>query len=166
MTTVVIEGCAVATMDDSRREHASGHVVVEDGVISAVGAGPADPVSRISAARVVDGSGCLLTPGLVNTHQHLYQWVTRGRAVDSTLFEWLTELYPVWAGIDEDTVRASASAALARSARTGCTTSSDHHYVFPTAGGDVLAAEIDAAAAIGIRFSPTRGSTDGPCGWG
>ena len=160
MTTVVIEGCAVATMDDSRREHTSGHVVVEDGVISAVGAGPADPVSRISAARVVDGSGCLLTPGLVNTHQHLYQWVTRGRAVDSTLFEWLTELYPVWAGIDEDTVRASASAALAWSARTGCTTSSDHHYVFPTAGGDVLAAEIDAAAAIGIRFSPTRGSMD------
>ena len=80
---------------------------------------------------MVDGTGCLLTPGLVNTHQHLYQWATRGLAVDATLFEWLTALYPVWAGIDEEVVRAASAAALAWLARTGCTTSTDHHYVFP-----------------------------------
>jgi cytosine/adenosine deaminase-related metal-dependent hydrolase len=160
VTTLVIEGCAVVTMDSARREHATGHVVVTDGVIVEVGTGAPDDAVRGTADRVVEADGCLLTPGLVNTHQHLYQWVTRGRAVDSTLFEWLTELYPVWAGIDEETVRYAAAAALAWSARTGCTTSTDHHYVFPTSGGDVLAAEIDAAATIGIRFSPTRGSMD------
>ena len=72
---------------------------------------------------VVDGRGCLLTPGFVNTHNHLYQWVTRGLAVDATLFEWLTTLYPVWAGIDERAVHVGASGALAQLARTGCTTS-------------------------------------------
>jgi cytosine/adenosine deaminase-related metal-dependent hydrolase len=109
---------------------------------------------------VVDGSGCLLTPGLVNTHQHLYQWATRGLAVDATLFQWLTALYPVWAGLDEEVVRAASTAALGWLARTGCTTSTDHHYVFPSGGGDLLAAEIGAAAAVGLRFHPTRGSMD------
>jgi len=109
---------------------------------------------------VVDGSGCLLTPGLVNTHQHLYQWATRGLAVDATLFQWLTALYPVWAGIDEEVVRAASAAALGWMARTGCTTSTDHHYVFPASGGDLLAAEIGSAAAVGLRFHPTRGSMD------
>jgi cytosine/adenosine deaminase-related metal-dependent hydrolase len=109
---------------------------------------------------VVDGTGCLLTPGLVNTHQHLYQWATRGLAVDATLFEWLTALYPVWAGIDEEVVRAASAAALGWMARTGCTTSTDHHYVFPASGGDLLAAEIGSAAAVGLRFHPTRGSMD------
>ncbi|MGH3455849.1 MAG: 8-oxoguanine deaminase [Nocardioidaceae bacterium] len=155
--TTVIDGCHVVTMDDSRTEHESGHVVVEGNRIVAVGAGaaPATP-----GARVVDGSGCLLTPGLINTHHHLYQWVTRGQAVDGTLFEWLTTLYPVWAHIDERSVGVSAQAALAWLARTGCTTSSDHHYVFPREGGDLFAAEIDAARTVGIRFHPCRGSMD------
>jgi cytosine/adenosine deaminase-related metal-dependent hydrolase len=161
VSTVVIEGCAVVTMDAARTEHATGHVVVLDERIAAVGPGPApadDPA--LDGARRVDGSGCLLTPGFVNTHHHLYQWATRGMAVDSTLFGWLTTLYPVWAGIDEDTVRAAATGALTWLARTGCTTSTDHHYVFPRDGGDVLAAEIEAAAAVGLRFHPTRGSMD------
>ena len=109
---------------------------------------------------MVDGSGSLLTPGLVNTHQHLYQWATRGLAVDATLFQWLTALYPVWAGIDEEVVRAASAAALGWLARTGCTTSTDHHYVFAAGGGDLLAAEIGSAAAVGLRFHPTRGSMD------
>ena len=75
--------------------------------------------------------GCLLTPGFVNTHHHLYQWVTRGFAVDGTLFEWLTTLYPVWGKLDADTTRTAATGALATLALTGCTTSTDHHYVFP-----------------------------------
>jgi cytosine/adenosine deaminase-related metal-dependent hydrolase len=109
---------------------------------------------------VVDGRGCLLTPGLVNTHNHLYQWVTRGLAPDANLFDWLTALYPVWAAIDEEAVNVAARGALARLARTGCTTSSDHHYVFPRDGGDPLAAEIAAAQSVGMRFHPARGSMD------
>src|SRR5215467_13528947 len=101
MSTVVLEGCAVVTMDGQRTEHASGHVVVTGTAITAVGPGPAPAAPP--GARHIDARGCLVTPGLINTHQHLYQWATRGQAVDATLFQWLTQLYPVWAGIDEDT---------------------------------------------------------------
>lgn len=155
---VVLDGCAVVTMDAGRAEHASGHVVIDGPRITAVGPGPAPAVPP--GARRVDARGCLATPGLVNTHQHLYQWATRGQAVDSTLFQWLTELYPVWAAIDEEITGAAATAALAWLARTGCTTTMDHHYLFPRGGGDVLAATVAAARAVGLRFHPTRGSMD------
>ncbi|OJY39916.1 8-oxoguanine deaminase [Pseudonocardia sp. 73-21] len=151
----VIEGAHVVTVTGG--EFAGGHVVVEGNRITAVGAGPAP---RTGDPAVIDGRGCLLTPGFVNTHNHLYQWVTRGLAVDSTLFEWLTTLYPVWAGIDEHAVHTAASGALAQLALTGCTTASDHHYVFPREGGDVFAAEIRAAQDVGLRFHPCRGSMD------
>ena len=154
---MVINGAHVVTLDGERREIADGHVVVSGTRIVAVGAGPAP---AYDGARVVDGRGCLVTPGFVNTHQHLYQWVTRGLAPDATLFEWLTTLYPVWAGIDEDAVHVAAQAALAQLARTGCTTAADHHYVFPREGGDVLGASILAATDVGIRFHPSRGSMD------
>ena len=157
LDAVVIDGAHVVTLDGGRREIADGHVVVSGSRIVAVGAGPAP---AYDGARVVDGRGCLLTPGFVNTHQHLYQWVTRGLAPDATLFQWLTTLYPVWAGIDEDAVHVAAQAALAQLARTGCTTAADHHYVFPREGGDVLGASILAAADVGIRFHPSRGSMD------
>lgn len=153
----VITGATVVTMDGQRRELADGHVVVEDNRISAVGAGPAP---YVPGARIVDGRGCLVTPGFVNTHQHLYQWVTRGLAADATLFEWLTTLYPVWAGIDEESVHVAARAALSQLALTGCTTAADHHYVFPREGGDPLAASILAASEVGLRFHPARGSMD------
>ncbi|WP_280491328.1 8-oxoguanine deaminase [Nocardia asiatica] len=154
----VIADCAVATVDAHGTEYARGHVVVRGNRIEAVGAGDAPDLG--SDARRVDGRGCLLTPGLVNTHQHLYQWLTRGLATDHTLFEWLNTLYPVWAGLDEDAVRVAATGALAALARTGCTTTTDHHYVFPRDGGDPLAAEITAAAQVGLRFHPCRGSMD------
>jgi cytosine/adenosine deaminase-related metal-dependent hydrolase len=152
---VIIQGAHVVTV--SGEEFPDGHVVVDGNRFSAVGAGPAPGGSDDA---VVDGRGCLLTPGFVNTHNHLYQWVTRGLAADATLFEWLTTLYPVWAGIDEHAVHAAASGALAQLARTGCTTTTDHHYVFPRDGGDLLAAEITAAAEVGLRFHPCRGSMD------
>jgi len=155
--TLVIDGAHVVTLDPERREIDGGHVVVEGTRIVAVGAGPAP---AYDGARVVDGRGCLVTPGFVNTHQHLYQWVTRGLAPDATLFEWLTTLYPVWAGIDEESVYVGAQGALARLARTGCTTAADHHYVFPREGGDVLGATILAASEVGLRFHPSRGSMD------
>ena len=158
MTTLVLQGAHVATVDPAGSEFTSGHVVVTDGLISAVGDGPAS--RDLTDARYVDASGCLITPGFVNTHHHLYQWITRGLAVDDTLFGWLTTLYPVWGRIDADLVNVAATGGLAWLAGTGCTTTTDHHYVFPRDGGDVLKAEIDAAARVGLRFHPTRGSMD------
>ena len=156
--TLVIGGGHVVTVDAAGTEHRSGHVVVQQNRIVAVGRGPRPDGPPIG--RYVDATGCLVTPGLVNTHHHLHQWITRGLAVDSTLFEWLTTLYPVWAGLDADLVRTAATGALAWLARSGCTTTTDHHYVFPRGGGDLLAAEIDAACRVGLRFHPTRGSMD------
>ena len=158
MSTVVLDGCAVVTMDAARTEHTIGHVIVEGARIVAVA--PGEAPTKLADARYVDARGCVATPGLVNTHHHLYQWVTRGLAVDETLFGWLTTLYPVWGLIDADTVRIAATGGLGWLARTGCTTTSDHHYVFPSEGGDLLAAEIDAARLVGLRFHPTRGSMD------
>src|SRR6476469_10716290 len=158
MNTLVLQGAHVATVDPAATEYTSGHVVVTDGLISAVGDGPAP--RDLTDARYVDASGCLITPGFVNTHHHLYQWITRGLAVDDTLFGWLTTLYPVWGRIDAELVNVAATGALAWLASTGCTTTTDHHYVFPRNGGDVLKAEIDAAARVGLRFHPTRGSMD------
>ncbi|MGH3150020.1 MAG: 8-oxoguanine deaminase [Streptosporangiaceae bacterium] len=169
---LVIENCAIATMDgtqhdDSGTEYRSGHIAVAGGRIAAVAEGPA-PAELVSGARRVDGSGCLATPGLVNTHHHLYQWLTQGRAQQSVLFHWLTELYPVWARIDADQVHAAATAGLAWMALSGCTTSTDHHYIFPPRGSrdpglrwaDALEAEVAAAASVGLRFHPCRGSMD------
>ena len=158
--TLVIQGCSVATVDESGTELADGHIVVDGAWIVAVGQGPAAPDVVADADEVVDGRGCLATPGLVNTHHHLYQWATRGLALDETLFGWLTTLYPIWGRLDAEIVGAAAGAGLGWLALSGCTTSMDHHYVFPRDGGDVLAAEIEAAQQIGLRFHPTRGSMD------
>jgi cytosine/adenosine deaminase-related metal-dependent hydrolase len=153
----VIENAAIATVDATGTEHASGHVVVADGVVESVGAGAA-PAGGYD--RRVDATGCLVTPGLVNTHHHLYQWATRGLAQQATLFEWLTELYPIWAGIDAEITHGAALAGLARLAKTGCTTAADHHYVFPRGAGDLHAPIVTAAGEVGIRLHAVRGSMD------
>ncbi|GAA2498843.1 8-oxoguanine deaminase [Winogradskya humida] len=156
---IIISNVTVATVDPAGTEYSDGHVVVgDDGRIAAVGAG--SYAGAAEGAQRVDGTGCLITPGLVNTHHHLYQWATRGLAQDDTLFGWLTTLYPIWGRIDAEVVGAAAAAALGWLALSGCTTSMDHHYVFPRDGGDVLEAEILAAREIGLRFHPTRGSMD------
>ena len=159
MTTLVLQGAHVATVDGSANEYRSGHVVVTDGLITAVGDGPA-PNDLQGTVQYIDASGCLITPGFVNTQHHLYQWITRGLAVDDTLFGWLTTLYPVWEQMDAELVNVAATGGLSWLAGTGCTTTTDHHYVFPRGGGDLLKAEIDAAARVGLRFHPTRGSMD------
>ena len=158
MTSLVLNGCFVATVNAQRAEYPAGHVITDGRRITAVGPGPAP--ADLPGARYVDATGCLATPGLVNTHHHLYQWATRGMAVDGTLFQWLTELYPVWAGLDEGITRDSSVAGLAWLARTGCSTTSDDHYVFPRNGGDLLGATIEAAREVGLRFHPNRGSMD------
>ena len=112
--TTVIQGCAVATMDGTGTEYAEGHVVVEGTRITAVGPGPADRSVADGAATVLDARGCLATPGLVNTHHHLYQWTTRGLAQQDDLFGWLTTLDPVWEGLDEVLVGAAGAAGPSR----------------------------------------------------
>ena len=156
----VIEQAAVATVDASGTEHACGHVVVAGGRIVAVGPGPAPAGLVPERAHRLDAGGCLVTPGLVNAHHHFSQWVTRGLAPDATLFGWLEALYPRWALIDEDIAHAAALGSLAALMTSGCTTTMDHHYVFPAGAGDLLGAEIEAAREVGMRFHPSRGSMD------
>jgi cytosine/adenosine deaminase-related metal-dependent hydrolase len=156
---LVIENCALVTMDAQGSEHTWGHLVVAGRRIESVGPGPA-PEGLADVVRRIDGSGHLVTPGLVNTHHHFYQWLTRGLAQDCHLFDWLTTLYPVWARIDEPMVHAAAQGSLAALALSGVTTTADHHYVFPRRAGDLLGATIRAAQETGLRFSPTRGSMD------
>ncbi|GMA30140.1 8-oxoguanine deaminase [Litorihabitans aurantiacus] len=158
-TRTVIENGYVATVDASGSEHARGHVVLEAGRILAVGDGPA-PAHLREGAHVVDATGCLVTPGLINTHHHLYQWLTRGYAQDAILFDWLTALYPLWSRIDADLTGAGAAGAMAVLARSGCTTVGDHHYIFPAGSGDIMGALVHAAARVGVRLHATRGSMD------
>ncbi len=161
MTIFILNGCRALTMNQGRDEYGAGHVVTDGNRIVAVGPGAAPAgFAAMPGARVVDASGCVATPGLVNTHHHLYQWATRGLATDATLFGWLTALYPVWSGLDAEVVRAATRAGLAWLAKSGCTTTMDHHYIFPADGGDVLAAAIESAREVGLRFHPTRGSMD------
>ena len=104
--------------------------------------------------------GAVVTPGLVNTHHHLYQTLTRARAQEATLFEWLVELYPVWARIDAESEYAAARTGLAELALSGCTTVFDHHYVFPRGRPGLWEAEVQAAGEIGVRIVASRGSMD------
>jgi cytosine/adenosine deaminase-related metal-dependent hydrolase len=157
MSATLIRGCdVVVTMDDAGTEIAGGSILARDGVIEWVG--PGEPSSP--ADEVIDGTGTVAVPGLVNTHHHLFQVMTRARAQRFGLFGWLTELYPVWAGLDEEWTGVAASVGLAELALSGCATSTDHHYVFPAGAGDLLGAEVDAARRVGLRFHPCRGSMD------
>jgi cytosine/adenosine deaminase-related metal-dependent hydrolase len=156
LADLVVAGARlVATMDASRRELAGGWVSVTGGVVDAVGTGRPP-----AAATVLDASDCLVTPGLVNTHHHLFQNLTRAFPLmtDKPLFGWLQSLYPLWRAIDTESVHVSAWVGLAELALSGCTTSSDHLYLHPRGAGDLLAAEVEAARDIGMRFHPTRGS--------
>jgi cytosine/adenosine deaminase-related metal-dependent hydrolase len=147
----------IATVDPGRREIAGGWVAITDGLISAVGLST-DP--KPEATETIDATDCLVTPGLINTHHHFYQNLTRAYPpmTRAPLFGWLKTLYPLWAGIDEEAVFTSAWVGLAELALSGCTTSTDHLYLHPRGAGDLLSAEIGAATDLGMRFHPTRGS--------
>ncbi len=166
MSRILIEACdVVVTMDDAGTEIPGGSLLIENGVITWVGQGSppeAAPGAAPGGLERVDGRGTVALPGLVNAHHHLYQTLTRARAQDQGLFGWLRALYPIWAGVDEEWVFAAARVGLAELALSGCSTSTDHHYVFPrkSNGLDLLEAEIGAARAIGLRFHPCRGSMD------
>jgi 8-oxoguanine deaminase len=158
MSKLLIDSCeVVVAMDDEGSEIHGGSILVEDGQITWTG--PGSPPDA-AGAEVVDGRGTIALPGLINTHHHLYQTMTRVRATGEGLFGWLTELYPVWATVDAEWERAAAAVGLAELALSGCSTSTDHHYVFPSASEGLLEAEIEAAAEISLRFHPCRGSMD------
>ncbi|MBA3799243.1 MAG: 8-oxoguanine deaminase [Geodermatophilaceae bacterium] len=155
---VLVSGAElVATVDDQRREIPGGWIAITNGVIAALG-GPADPQPQ--ATRRLDATGCLVTPGLVNTHHHMYQNLTRAFAPALTggLFDWLVTLYPLWSRLDEEAAYVSAYVGLTELALGGTTTSTDHLYVHPKGAGDLITAEIRAAQDLGMRFHPTRGS--------
>jgi cytosine/adenosine deaminase-related metal-dependent hydrolase len=154
VTTLYTNGWVV-TMDDAGTEHESGWILVEEGLIAAVGA-DAEP----EADERVDLAGGVVTPGLVNTHHHLYQTLTRARAQQADLFSWLRELYPVWAGIDAEAEYAAARTGIAELALSGCTTVFDHHYVFPRGREGLVEAEVQAARELGVRIVASRGSMD------
>jgi cytosine/adenosine deaminase-related metal-dependent hydrolase len=145
----------IVTMDDAGTEHESGWVLMEGSVVSEVGAGAAP-----EADEVVDLNGAVITPGLVNTHHHLGQTLTRARAQDADLFTWLRELYPYWARLDADAVYAAARTGIAELALSGCTTVFDHHYVFPNGTTGLVEAEVQAAGELGVRIVASRGSMD------
>ncbi|MED5361215.1 MAG: 8-oxoguanine deaminase [Actinomycetota bacterium] len=148
----------VATMDDQRREIAGGWVAISNGYVEALGA---STETAPPAQRSIDASGCLVTPGLINTHHHMFQNLTRAYRpmTAAPLFGWLQSLYPLWtSSIDEEAVYLAAWVGLAELAMSGCTTTTDHHYLHPARAGDLLAAEIQAAIDLSMRFHPTYGS--------
>src|SRR4051794_22600960 len=153
--TMLLQNGWICPMGDSGEEHPDGWVLVRDGLVDAVGGG-APP----AADEVVDLGGAVVTPGLVNTHHHLYQTLTRGLAPDATLFEWLVELYPVGEGIDAEMEYAAARCGLAELALSGCTTVFDHHYIFPRGRPGLWEAEVRAAQELGVRIVASRGSMD------
>jgi cytosine/adenosine deaminase-related metal-dependent hydrolase len=158
MADLLIENAlVVATVDDARRELKGGWVAITNGLVSGVGSS-LDP--KPAAREKLDATDCLVTPGLVNTHHHMYQNLTRAYPpmTDKPLFGWLQSLYPLWRAIDEEAVYVSAYVGLAELALSGCTTSTDHLYLHPHGAGDLLTAEIRAAQDLGMRFHPTRGS--------
>jgi cytosine/adenosine deaminase-related metal-dependent hydrolase len=156
MTTLLIRHAAlVVTMDDQRREIPDGGLFARDGFIEVVGPTQSLPTT---ADTVMDLSGCILLPGLVNTHHHFYQNLTRAvpGAQDANLFNWLKALYPIWARLTPDDIQVSTQAALAQLALSGCTTASDHLYLYPN--GSRLDDEIEAAGQVGLRLHASRGS--------
>jgi len=153
MSEVIIKNADyVVTMDDTRATIANCDILMRDGVIAEVGK------NLSSTGEIVNAIGCVVTPGLVNTHHHLYQTLTRAvpGAQDALLFGWLQRLYPIWSRFGSEEMRVSAQAGLAELALSGCTMSADHLYLYPN--GARLEDTIEAAAEVGLRFHPTRGA--------
>jgi 8-oxoguanine deaminase len=155
MSTLLIKHAYIATMDHHLREYPDGGLFVRDGFIEQIG--PTE-VLPSKADKVLDLSGHVLFPGLVNTHHHFYQTLTRAvpAAQDANLFNWLKTLYPIWARLTPEDIFTSTQTALSELALSGCTTASDHLYLYPN--GSKLDDEIDAAGEVGLRLHASRGS--------
>src|SRR5512136_3158603 len=157
MSTLLIRNATLLiTMDDARHKISDGALFARDNVIEQVGT--TSELASLQADRVIDATGRVVLPGLVNTHHHLYQTLTRAvpAAQNAVLFDWLKTLYPIWAEMDADAVYTSTLVGCAELMLSGCTTASDHLYIFPN--GSRLDDEIRAAQEIGLRFHASRGS--------
>jgi len=150
--TLIRNADRILTMDDDRAEPVGADILIREGIVVAIGPGLA------TTGEAIDAAGCVVTPGLVNTHHHLYQSLTRAvpGGQDALLFGWLKTLYPLWERMGPDHIRTSALTGLAELALSGCTLTSDHLYIYPN--GARLDDTIDAAREIGLRFHATRGS--------
>ena len=155
MRTLLQNARCIVTCDDHDTILRNADVLMQDGVIAAIG-----KLENVQADEMIDASRFILYPGLINTHHHLYQYFTRNlRHVQNLeLFDWLTALYDIWAHLNEDTVRLSSLSGMGELMKYGCTTCFDHHYVFPNGAGDLLAAQFSAAEELGIRMVSSRGS--------
>ena len=155
MPSLLIKNAYIATMDDHQTEIPNGGLYIVDGFIRQVG--PSNQLPQ-TADEVIDLNGHVVLPGLVNTHHHFYQTLTRvvPAAQNANLFNWLTTLYPIWAKLTPDDIYTSTQTALAELALSGCTTASDHLYLFPN--GSKLDDEILAGQEIGVRLHASRGS--------
>lgn len=156
MATLLLKNAAlIATMNDADKELNNSSIYCEDGIIKKIG--PIDTLPN-TADKIIELSDSIIIPGMVNTHHHLFQNLTRviPKAQNESLFGWLTTLYPIWCGLGPRHIYISSAVGLAELALSGCTTSTDHQYLFP--GGAKLDDSIEAAMDVGIRFHPTRGS--------
>jgi cytosine/adenosine deaminase-related metal-dependent hydrolase len=157
MSTILIKNAALLiTMNDERQTTTDGALFIRDEVIEWLGATSDLPPQRRQADRLIDAGGMVVLPGLINTHHHFYQTLTRSLAPNAGLFKWLKTLYPIWARMDAEAVYVSALTAMAELILSGCTTASDHLYLFPNDA--TLDDEIRAAREIGLRFHAARGS--------
>ena len=160
MTSILIDSCdVVVTMDDRRTEIPNASILIGDGVIRWIGQG-APPAPE--AAERIDAHGCIAIPGLINTHHHMFQAMTRACAQDQNLFGWIRQLSPVWVTLDEEWYHTAARVAMAELALSGASTTVDHHTVYPSHSDalSVAAVAIGAAKEMGIRFHFCRGSID------
>ncbi len=158
MRKIIRNAETVAILDESLREIRGGWVAIDGGVITGRGERGSEPEGEFD--ETIDASGLVVLPGFVNTHHHFYQTLTRAwpGVADAELFDWLRALYPVWARIDREGVRLAALTAMAEMMLSGCTLTSDHHYLFSANCTDPIDAAIEASREIGIRFHATRGS--------
>src|SRR3954451_12677965 len=159
MSTILIHHAeCIVTMDTRRREIRDGAILIRDNVIEWLGFAEELPLEALSADYGINARGRIVLPGFVNTHHHFYQTLTRviPGAQDAVLFDWLKTLYPIWAELTPTDVHVSTQLALTELLLSGCTTSSDHHYLWPN--NSRLDDQFQAAESVGIRFHGARGS--------
>jgi cytosine/adenosine deaminase-related metal-dependent hydrolase len=156
MSSILLKNCFYIFLSADEESRRGDDILIRENRIAKIGADLAEPADRI-----IDCSTCVVVPGFVNTHHHFYQTLTRNLPAvqNAELFDWLVYLYEIWKHLDEEAVYYASMLAMGELLKTGCTTSTDHHYVYPqNVGGDLMGAQFKAAANLGMRLSPTRGS--------
>lgn len=156
MSSILLKNCFYIFLSADEESRRGEDILIRENRIAEIGSAILDPVDR-----VIDCSTCVVVPGFVNTHHHFYQTLTRNLPAvqNAELFDWLAYLYDIWKYLDEEAVYYASLLAMGELLKTGCTSSSDHHYVYPqNVSGDLMGMQFKAAANLGMRFSPTRGS--------